>query len=58
MSIDRENIIDDIISIWYELEESYDFEDEETDRFSLEEYCDKQLLGEWEIAKEQWRLAR
>ena len=56
--IDRESIVDDIVSVWYELEESYGSEDEETDRDTLSQYSDKQLLSEWEIAKEQWRLAR
>lgn len=56
--IDRESIVDDIVSVWYELEESYESEDEETDRDTLSQYSDKQLLSEWEIAKEQWRLAR
>ena len=56
--IDRESIVDDIVSVWYELEESYESEDEETDRDTLSEYSDEQLLSEWEIAKEQWRLAR
>ena len=56
--MDRESIVDDIVSVWYELEESYEAEDEETDRDTLSEYSDEQLLHEWEIAKEQWRLAR
>jgi len=58
MSIDREEIIDDIVSVWYEIEESYESEDEDTDRETLEEYSDEQLLSEWESAKEQWRLSR
>ena len=33
--IDRESIVDDIVSDWYELEESYESEDEETDRDTL-----------------------
>ena len=55
---DRESIVDDIVSVWYELEASYEAEDEATDRDTLSEYSDEQLLHEWEIAKEQWRLAR
>ena len=54
---DRESIVDDIVSVWYELEESYDTDDELQDRDTLSEYSDEQLLNEWEIAKKQWRLA-
>lgn len=58
MSIDREEIIDDIISVWYEIEESYEYDDEVEDRNTLSEYSDKQILSEWDIAKEQWSNSR
>jgi hypothetical protein len=54
MGIDREWIIDDIVSTWWELEEGYTEEDEETDRDTLSEYSDDQLNSEHEIAKQRY----
>ena len=51
--IDREWIIDDMISVYYETDESYDEECEEIDREeTLSEYSDEEIQQEWDRAKQ------